>query len=299
MKKYLLLAMAAVALLPCFATSPAQAQATRTWVSGVGDDANPCSRTAPCKTFAGAISKTAGGGEINCLDPGGWGAVTITKSIKIDCLQFPGGVLVSGTNGINISTTAGIKVILRGLEIIGIGTGITGVNVLINSEVTLDHVHVTGFTGSCVNVNTAGTTNLFMYDSNVTQCARGVQLISSGTAKGVLHNVGVYGMTVSGVEAASNGTSILVNESTIAGNGAGTGVLTSAGNGKITVSNSTISGWNGGANAVGSGSTIRLNNNTVVDNVAFSYGAGSGTLATAGNNRVDVLGATNGTFTAQ
>jgi len=37
--------------------------------SGVGDDANPCSRTAPCKTFAGAISKTAAAGEINCLDP--------------------------------------------------------------------------------------------------------------------------------------------------------------------------------------------------------------------------------------
>src|SRR5712691_3114554 len=62
----------------------AQAQATRTWVSGVGDDANPCSRTAPCKTFAGAISKTAACGEISVLDPGGFGAVTITKSITID-----------------------------------------------------------------------------------------------------------------------------------------------------------------------------------------------------------------------
>jgi hypothetical protein len=62
----------------------AQAQATRTWVSGVGDDANPCSRTAPCKTFAGAISKTAPCGEISVLDPGGFGAVTITKSITIN-----------------------------------------------------------------------------------------------------------------------------------------------------------------------------------------------------------------------
>ena len=73
-----------VAALFCF-TSLAYAQATRTWVSGVGDDANPCSRTAPCKTFAGAISKTAAAGEIDCLDPGGFGAVTITKSITIDC----------------------------------------------------------------------------------------------------------------------------------------------------------------------------------------------------------------------
>src|ERR1044072_1969684 len=78
----------------------ANAQATRTWVSGVGDDANPCSRTAPCKTFAGAISKTAAGGEINCLDPAGFGAVTITKSITIDCTGTLGGVLASSTNGV-------------------------------------------------------------------------------------------------------------------------------------------------------------------------------------------------------
>src|ERR1700690_1290088 len=64
--------------------APANAQATRTWVSGVGDDANPCSRTAPCKTFAGAISKTLAAGEIDCLDPGGFGALTITKSLTIE-----------------------------------------------------------------------------------------------------------------------------------------------------------------------------------------------------------------------
>src|SRR6266566_8473429 len=106
----------AIAIFMFAFTSLAQAQAPRTWVSGVGDDLNPCSRTAPCKTFAGAISKTAAGGKINCLDPGGFGAVTITKSIEIDCLQFPGGILNAGTNGVNVSTTAGIKVILRGIE---------------------------------------------------------------------------------------------------------------------------------------------------------------------------------------
>src|SRR5215468_7208489 len=79
----------------------ASAQATRTWVSGVGDDVNPCSRTAPCKTFAGAISKTAAGGEISVLDPGGYGAVTITKSITISGNGDDTSILVSGTNGIN------------------------------------------------------------------------------------------------------------------------------------------------------------------------------------------------------
>ena len=98
---------------------PAHAQATRTWVSGVGDDVNPCSRTAPCKTFAGAISKTAAGGEINCLDPGGFGAVTITKSITIDCANTEAGVVVAGTNGIIVSAAAADVVVLRGLDIIG------------------------------------------------------------------------------------------------------------------------------------------------------------------------------------
>src|SRR5258708_7892189 len=95
---------AAFAVVLMLGTSLAHAQATRTWVSGVGDDANPCSRTAPCKTFAGAISKTANFGEIDCLDPGGFGAVTITKSITIDCGDgdggFAGSVLVNGTNAI-------------------------------------------------------------------------------------------------------------------------------------------------------------------------------------------------------
>src|SRR5215210_6858952 len=110
--------------------SSASAQATRTWVSGVGDDANPCSRTAPCKTFAGAISKTAAGGEINCLDPAGFGGVTIGKSLTIKCHYTEGGVLVSGTNAIVVNAAATDKVTLRGLDINGIGTGLNGIRIL-------------------------------------------------------------------------------------------------------------------------------------------------------------------------
>src|SRR5678816_3633464 len=98
--------------------SIAQAQASRTWVSGVGDDANPCSRTAPCKTWAGAISKTAAGGIINCIDPGGYGAVTITKSITISCKHVEGSALSSSTTSITINGAA-IDVVLRGLDIDG------------------------------------------------------------------------------------------------------------------------------------------------------------------------------------
>src|SRR5580692_1251191 len=125
-----ILALTAVAALGLMGlAAPAQAQATRTWVSGVGDDANPCSRTAPCKTFAGAISKTAPAGEINVLDPGGFGAVTITKSITISSQGFEAGVLVSGTNGIIVQAGPSDVVVLEGLDIEGLGTGLDGIKV--------------------------------------------------------------------------------------------------------------------------------------------------------------------------
>src|ERR1700731_3781937 len=116
----LLLAMIPAMIIATLFSVPANAQATRTWVSGVGNDANPCSRTAPCKTFAGAISKTAVGGEINVLDPGGFGAVTITKSIQIRSESVEAGVLVSGANGIVVSVGATDQVLLEGLDIQGL-----------------------------------------------------------------------------------------------------------------------------------------------------------------------------------
>jgi hypothetical protein len=119
----------ALALL-FIADSLASAQATRTWVSGVGDDANPCSRTAPCKTFAGAISKTAAGGEINCIDAGGFGAITITKSITIDGDGVHAGILNAGTNGVLVNVAATDKVTIRNLSINGAGSGFNGVRML-------------------------------------------------------------------------------------------------------------------------------------------------------------------------
>src|SRR3954462_11648712 len=130
------LALIALALvLP----ATASAQATRTWVSGVGDDVNPCSRTAPCKTFAGAISKTAAGGEINCLDPGGFGGVTITKAITIACEGVTAGVLVSGTNAIIVNAGPSDQVTLRGLDINGAGTGLNGIRFLAGKALIVDN----------------------------------------------------------------------------------------------------------------------------------------------------------------
>lgn len=130
-----------------FVVSLVNAQASRTWVSGVGDDANPCSRTAPCKTFAGAISKTAAGGEIDALDPAGYGAVTITKAITID---GGGGqvasVLASGTNGIVVQAGTSDVVTLRNIQINGIGTGINGIRFLTGKALHVENCTIFGFT---------------------------------------------------------------------------------------------------------------------------------------------------------
>src|SRR5215470_7582101 len=134
--KFMIKTIAAVAVV-VFTCALASAQATRTWVSGVGDDANPCSRTAPCKTFAGAIAKTATGGEIDVLDPGGFGAVTITKSISIEACCIAG-VLVNGTNGIVVQAPAGSNVVLRGLTIEGLGTGLAGVKMTSGGDLFIE-----------------------------------------------------------------------------------------------------------------------------------------------------------------
>src|SRR5438128_908278 len=141
---FLAVAIFAVAVVPTL-----QAQATRTWVSGVGDDANPCSRTAPCKTFAGAISKTAAGGEIDAVDPGGFGAVTITKSITIDGGTGSGwaSILASAVTGVIINATTTSDVTLRNIAINGAGTtlGIDGVRILAARRVHIENCQIFNF----------------------------------------------------------------------------------------------------------------------------------------------------------
>ena len=136
---------AAALLLSTYLVAPSYAQATRTWVSGVGDDVNPCSRTAPCKTFAGAISKTSAGGEISVLDPGGYGSVTITKGITISGDGSLASVLNSGVNGVIVNvTSAPDTVILRNISINGAGTspGLDGVRYLAGGRVIVENVTI-------------------------------------------------------------------------------------------------------------------------------------------------------------
>ncbi|HXU44725.1 MAG TPA: right-handed parallel beta-helix repeat-containing protein [Thermoanaerobaculia bacterium] len=153
---------------------PAGAQATRTWVSGVGDDANPCSRTAPCKTFAGTISKTAAGGEINVLDPGGFGGVTITKSISIISEKFEAGVLVTGTNAIIVNAGANDSVVLRGLDIEGLGSGLNGIRFLAGLSLTVEHCTINNFAQKGISMETSAKSRLIVTDTEIRNNANAV-----------------------------------------------------------------------------------------------------------------------------
>jgi hypothetical protein len=228
-KKRLVVHVLTVLVLLVTCSSLAHAQATRTWVSGVGDDANPCSRTAPCKTFAGAISKTATGGEINVLDPGGFGGVTITKSITISSEGFEAGVLVSGTNAIIINATTTSNVVLRGLDIEGLGTGLDGIKVLGGlgslhvEKCTINNFRGTNGSGIEIATSTAAaTTQVFIKDTIVRNNGQGtgvcVLINPTGTAvvKASLNNVRLEncnaGLQVRGA------SSTMVSNSVAAGN---------------------------------------------------------------------------------
>jgi len=226
-----LLSISATLLLVCLWSGGAQAQATRTWVSGVGNDANPCSRTAPCKTFAGAISKTAPGGEIDALDPGGFGAVTITKSITIDGgAGQAGGILAALTTGVIINAGAGDIVTLRNIQINGAGNGIRGINYIAGLGLIVEHCNISGFTGDGILVSTsAGSANLTVHDTYITHNGNGVRLVPTGGAvAGGFRDVRVEANSATGflLGAASaaliDQSSVLLNATGITVNAGGT-----------------------------------------------------------------------------
>jgi Right handed beta helix region len=225
MSKHLVKFLVALSALLLSAT-PAMAQATRTWVSGVGDDANPCSRTAPCKTFAGSISKTAAGGEINVLDPGGFGAVTITKSITIRSDSIEAGILVSGTNGVVINAGAGDRVILEGLDFEGLNTGLSGVNVLQAREVVVRKSTIRNFTVAGITLNSASKVRLVVEDSSFIGNTLGIQVIAAtGNNSAKVNSSSFVSNATTGVRVTGATNSALLNANQFFGSAKGLELL--------------------------------------------------------------------------
>jgi Right handed beta helix region len=283
--------VAVLTLLIC-CSALAQAQATRTWVSGVGDDANPCSRTAPCKTFAGAISKTAASGEINVLDPGGFGGVTITKAITIDGSPFLAGVLTSGTTAIIVNAGATDVVTLRGLDIHGFNSAPSGVRFLAGKELQVQNCVIYGFTRGIDISHTNSASFTSISDT----------IIRNNTSAGILVNGGpgfIASVSVVNSQLISNSVGLdAANFSSVTANGtvatnnsfAGFRVLGNAGStADLTLMNCQASLNARGvlAQNAGSAPTVRLDNVNVTSNTTTGLElSGTATIATFGNNKV-------------
>jgi hypothetical protein len=260
----------------------AQAQATRTWVSGVGDDMNPCSRTAPCKTFAGAISKTAAGGEIDCIDPGGFGAVTATKSITIDGGGTFGSILASSVNGVNVNDSATatpgtIKVVLRNLSINGAGPtiGLSGVNYTSGGSLTVENCQIMNFSTAGIRVSLTRNGLLKVLNTSIENItADGIVMTTTAGFQVVasIARVRIQG-AADGIEAQANVVAG-ISDSVITHN-SGTGLKTSGTASILNVDDTFVSFSTNGVQA-SSGSTINLSDSIIAQNgTGLSLNAGT------------------------
>jgi hypothetical protein len=292
--------------------SLAQAQATRTWASGVGDDANPCSRTAPCKTFAGTISKTAVNGEINCLDSGGFGSVTITKSITIKCEGVIGGITAAGVNGININDSAtgtpGTAIVtLSGLDLDGAGTGINGINFIRGAALHVHKTQIRGFRGATggngiLIAPSAGLAKIFVADSYITD--NGVSSNDAGIlirpTNGASANVSVNRVqlenNINGIFSDGSGvggSSNLTVKDTVVGGGSNNGIAIDGtgsalgANFRGLVDTTMINfNFNTGAVVTGANGTLRIGSCTISNNVTGVATNGGGLLQSFKNNQI-------------
>jgi hypothetical protein len=294
----LALNMMAVFAACLFCNTLVQAQASRTWVSDSGNDANPCSKAAPCRTFAGAIVKTAAGGKITCLDMGGFGSVTITKSITIDCRRTRGDILSASTQGVVINAQTTDKIILQGLDIDGDGTGgLDGIRFLAGGSLHVEDTTVSNMTnGLNVGLNQAADARVYVTNSYMRNNSN-VGIFVANASAGVIYMTiertmsenNSYGLIVRGngrVVArnsafSGNSNTGILSEVLVAGpvsvidvincavtsNGTGlsSGNSLQANQGNLRVSGSTIS-FNGTGVTAGNGTASTFDDNILRDN---------------------------------
>jgi hypothetical protein len=276
-------------ILTALAFNLAQAQATRTWVSGVGDDANPCSRTAPCLSFAGAMSKTAPGGEIDALDPAVINALTITKAITID---GGGGqvasISASGSSGIVVQAGANDVVTLKNLRIQGGGSG-NGIDFLSGKALHVENCTIAGFAGHGINV--AGGNSLFVAGSSMRNNG-GAGLKVAGTASVSVNN-SHFNYNQWGV-VANDGSAVAVRDSEASGNTA-VGFLAVAQASPVDISLTDSSAVNNQLGIMAGGgaafSFIRMSGVSVHNNAAGLMTGLNGSIQSFGNNYITDSGA--------
>jgi hypothetical protein len=295
---------ATAALLFVLGPSSAWAQATRTWVSGVGDDANPCSRTAPCKTFAGAISKTAAGGEINAIDPGGFGVVTITKSITIDGGGTMAAILASQTTGVIVNAGAADKVILRNLSINGAGNGLRGIRFLAGGSLVVENVVINGFTGSPgIGISFEGsgaTAKLFVTNTTVANNLEGIVIAPTGGAtKALINGCRLVNNTGGAAFRVQSFGTAVVTDTVASGNSTGFTAFATTNAATLDLQASVVSNNTFGVVAgLGAGAAfVRLSDVMITENGTGLFNDANGHIESYLNNKI-VSNGTNGAPTS-
>lgn len=285
-------------ILSLLITGSAFAQATRTWVSGVGDDVNPCSRTAPCKTWPGAISKTAVGGVIDALDPGGFGAVTITKAITLEGNGGLASILVAGTNAIVIQIAPGPanrNVVLRNLLLEGDYSGLNGVRFLEGDSLTIEDSYIKAFTQNGIDFEPdSNPSHLIVHNTSVLSCGN----LAAGTGAGIFVKPQVGGLAFVSIEnthmqvnnaglRAEDNSSVTVLNS-VASNNARNGVLANSTTTAVAITMEGSEASNNGTNGVATNGTnafLRISN-CVISGNAQGINQISGHLFSFQNNRI-------------
>ena len=298
-----------LATLSLFAAGAAHAQATRTWVSGVGDDVNPCSRTAPCKTFAGAISKTAAGGEIDVLDPGGFGAVTIVKSITIDGgAGQVGSILAAGTNGVTVNAGANDVVTIRNITIQGLaqatsGVGLNGIQLLNAKSLHVEHCTIQNFGQNGINIASGTGTKVFVDDTvSRGNTGNGLNIVATNTNVRVSVSNSRFSNNGNGVFSGDFSTTTVSNSEASGNTLSGFAAFGNGGAATLNVVNSTATNnLTSGISAGGGAATaqIRMSNASIVSNGAGLVIGTNGTIVSFGNNHNTGSGTPNASMNEQ
>ena len=291
-----------VLLVICFVLAVASAaqSATRTWVSGVGDDLNPCSRTAPCKTFAAAYAATSTGGEISVLDPGGYGPLTITKAITVDGGTGAGwgSVLASAASGFIVNITTDLatdQVILRNLSINCNKVAVDGINFIAGKELHVQNVDIfqCNSDGIAVNGPASGTMQAFITNVSIRNGGTGLRISNAGGTVNVSVNKSEIANNTTGVDVQAG--TLTISNSNITGN-TGAGLSAGGAVGSVINADNNLVTNNGGAGitAATASGTVRLNGNSIHRNGTGL--ANSGVMQTCSNNTnsgntTDVVGA--------
>jgi hypothetical protein len=284
------------------AVSAAQGQ---TWVSGTGNDNNPCTRTQPCKTFAGAYAKTAAGGEIDALDPGNYGAINITHSITIDGGDNQMAVIQNGINdaAINVSAAAGETVTLRNLKLRSSSSAALGI--VVNGggyALHIEHCALSGFSiaGIFVNSSTQASGTQFYLDGTVVRDGA-IGLSVGGNVSATISNSRFLGNTSFGVIVDGSGSNVAISDSEASGNIVGFDVNNaSAPSSSLYLSNSIAANNQSGVYAWGAESAIILSNVFLFNNSVAGISTGSGAVVNSFKNNSNAgSGVPSGTMALQ